>query len=403
MGREMRNARLPLFAIALFALTGVAFASSTHFEIAPTVPLSIHALSLEANRDVEPTFETYRPTVPLIERDTAATAERIGFYPYWVTVPPAQLPYAFLSTIAFFSIEINQSGAVTNVHGWPDGDLVDTAHAHGTKVIVTITNFSASQQQTLLASSAYRATAISNIVHQVDVGGADGVNIDFENLPVSAKANFVTFIGEMDAALHQLLDNPHLSVCTPAIDWAGSYDYDKLAAHADYLFIMAYDYHYSGGDPGPVAPLYAGGIWPSWCGIDYTLDDYETYLSPYTLAKVVLGLPLYGYDWPTTSAAVPGVATGSGSAVLQHDAIAMAHDGQHGARQWDADSQTPYLVYDDGGWRQLWYTDYFGLAQRIKFGKLRGVGGWGYWALGYNRADSIYVTTIGREAGDDGP
>jgi len=383
----MKNARVFLMLAAL-ALLGVG--ASTRLEPAVQAPQSSHALMLEMNRDVEPAFETYAPTVPLIERETPLAYERLGFYPYWIGTAPADLPYAYLSTIAFFSVEINQYGNVTATHGWPDGDLVDTAHAHGVRVVLTITNFSASQQQTLLASATYRAAAVNHIVQQVDAGGADGVNIDFEGLPVSAKANFVTFITELRAGLQTIIDNPHLTVCTPAIDWSGAYDYDKIAAHANYLFIMAYDYFYSGGNPGPVSPLYAGGIWPAWAGIDYTLDDYETYISPYALGKVLLGLPLYGFDWPSTSSAVPGTATGDGVAVIMHEALDMVQSGQYGARHFDVDSQTPYLIYNGGGWHQLWYTDYRGLLQRIRYGQTRDVGGWGFWALGYNDDATLF-------------
>ena len=349
----------------------------------PSPVQSVHAEFLELHRDTQPSFETFAPTVPLSKRSTKALYEKFGFYPYWVSTPVDELPYGSLTTIGFFSIEINQYGNLTNLHGWPHGQLVNEAHTHGTRVVVTVTNFSGSQLQTLLGSASYRSTAIGNIVAQVVAGGADGVNIDFEGVPLSAKANFVTFMAELSDALEAVLFNPHITVDMPAIDWAGSYDYDQLAAQCDYLWIMAYGYHYSGGDPGPVSPLYAGGIWPGWAGIDYTLDDYETYLSPYTLRKVVLGLPLYGHDWPTVSDQVPGTTRGKATSVTWANALAMEQSGAYGPRHFDAGSKTPYLVYYDGGWRQLWYGDSWFLLRRFLYGMGRNVGGVGFWALGY--------------------
>jgi spore germination protein YaaH len=364
-------------ALTLFALlmTGVAYAED--------LP-SVHKEFLDANRHLQPGFETFVGTAPRAMRSGKATRDNLGFYPYWVTLPVANIPYGLIDTVAFFSLELNQYGNLTSLHGWPHGALVNAAHAAGSNVVVTITNFTGSQLSTLLASSSYRATAVANIVAQVVAGNADGVNIDFENLPASAKSNLVTFMTQLRVALEAELGDPHISVCTPAIDWAYAYDFDKLAEQADYLFIMAYNYHYSSGDPGPVAPLHAGGDWPSWAGIDYTLDDYETYISPYTLRKVILGLPLYGYEWPTTSDAVPGTATGSGSAVLTSTALSMVQSGQYGSRKFDAATKSPYLAYNDGSWHQLWYTDWRMLVNRWIYGLNRNVGGVGIWALGYS-------------------
>jgi len=343
-----------------------------------------HARFLRQHQFDPPAFETRTPTVPRAAVDEKHPYEVMAFYPYWTSQPVASINYGFLKTIAFFSLEVDQYGDLTNLHGWPHGELVDQAHAHGDRVVVTVTNFSSSQQATLLASATYRDNAVDNIVAQVVAGDADGVNIDFEGLPYSAKANFVTFIAELADALDDVLTDPHLTVCTPAIDWNGCFDYDQLAANADYLMIMAYDYHYSGGDPGPVAPLYAGGIWPSWAGIDYTLDDYETYIVPYDLSKVILGLPLYGYNWPTVDAGVPGEATGSGSAVILATAMDMANSGSYGPRLWDESSRTDYLTYQAGdGWRQLWWGGYIFFRQRFVYGIQRGCGGAGFWALGY--------------------
>ena len=43
---------------------------------------------------------------------------------------------------------------------------------------------------------------------------------------------------------------PEVVVDMPAVDWSDAYDESTLATLSDGLFIMGYDYHYSGGDPG---------------------------------------------------------------------------------------------------------------------------------------------------------
>ncbi|MCZ7586461.1 MAG: glycosyl hydrolase family 18 protein [Deltaproteobacteria bacterium] len=339
-------------------------------------------------RGLEPARAPHPATVELAPYAAAdLTAEVFGYYPYWSTTAPADLRLDLLSTIAYFSLEIDGQGYVTATHGWPDGDLIDEAHAAGVRVVLCVTNFSPSQQTTLLGSATNRARAIANIVDEVVDGGGDGVNIDFELLPVSQKANFVTFMNELGAALETAIPGSHFSAATPAVDWAGSYDYDKLAAATDLLFIMGYDYHYKGGDPGPVSPLYSAGPWG--LSIEDTLDDYELYIAPYSLADVVLGLPLYGYDWPATSAAVPGTKRGNGIARILSTIEGWIGTSPYGPRLFDGNARSPYLTFQKpgDGWHQLWYEDGASMAERFAYAQTRGTAGIGFWALGYTGTD----------------
>jgi len=262
--------------------------------------------------------------------------------------------------------------------------LIDTAHTHGVRVIFTVICFNSTTITSVLSSTVNRANAVANTVAEVAAAGADGVNVDFEGLPAAQKSNFVKFMQELRAALDAAIEQPYLTVDTPAVDWSGAFDYDQLAAASDHLFIMAYDYHWSGGDPGPVSPLMKSSTWGQY-SIQWTLDDYVTYLAPYDLDSVILGLPLYGYDWPTTDSGIPGVARGGADAVFLEEAEQMALDPLYGPQHHDASSDSEYLVYNlaGDGWHQLWYNDSDSLGSRFDYAQTRSTGGIGFWALGY--------------------
>ncbi|MFM7064572.1 MAG: hypothetical protein ACKO04_13935, partial [Actinomycetes bacterium] len=68
-------------------------------------------------------------------------------------------------------------------------------------------------------------------------------------------------------------------VAMPAVDWNGSYDYDQIALATDGLFVMGYDYYWSGGNPGPTAPLFGSARWGTHA-LDWTLTDYRTWGAP---------------------------------------------------------------------------------------------------------------------------
>ena len=198
---------------------------------------------------------------PVVDREV------IGYLPYW------EMDYQFkhwqyLTILAWFAVEMNSNGDPTSYHGWGGNDtesLVEEAHAHGVKVVVTITNFNNDQIGTLLKSPAKRQNAIDTCLELMAVHQADGINIDFEFVPSSAKEEFVTFMADLKDAVAAVQPNGHdghVSLAGPAVDWSGAYDYDQLLIHSDGIMVMAYGYHYSGSDPGPVAPLYGGGKWP---------------------------------------------------------------------------------------------------------------------------------------------
>jgi len=166
------------------------------------------------------------------------------------------------------------------------------------------------------------------------------------------------------------------------------------------LFIMAYDYHWSSGDPGPVAPLHGSDRWGDYA-YDWTIQDYRTYLAPHGVDRVLLGLPLYGYDWPSVDESVPGEATGTADAWTMVGAWELAEEW--GGGEWDDASATPYLIYQDGAQtRQLWYENLDSLARKIQIAIDEGVGGIGFWALTYDRGDEEFWQLIADyRAGDD--
>ena len=86
-------------------------------------------------------------------------------------------------------------------------------------------------------------------------------------MDASQRINLNLFTAEVAALV------PEVVLATPAIDWSNAYDYDTLADISDGLFLMGYDFHWSGGDPGPVDPLYGGSPWSQW-SLDWSVQDY---------------------------------------------------------------------------------------------------------------------------------
>jgi spore germination protein len=198
-----------------------------------------------------------------------------------------------------------------------------------------------------------------------------GANIDFEGVPASDRDAFSAFITNLAAALHgqhfQLsVDVPSETAQTAGASWAAAYDYRALGAAVDDLVLMAYDYHYAGGNPGPVGPL-------DWI---QNVLAYTTSVLP--ASKVILGLPAYGYLWASNG----------------HDAayweVGMENEAsQHGATiRHDPVAQEGTFTFTAGGVSYTgWFVDPQGLQARLALAHAMSLGGIIFWRLDYDAPD----------------
>lgn len=307
-----------------------------------------------------------------------------GYYPYWAN-RDSDIPWDSLSHLLYFSLELNADGSIEETHQWltRGQSLVDEGHRHGVRVLPCVTMFDDEGIRTFLASEAARTSAISSLIDLVREAGADGVNLDFEFVPSSngetptPKENFVTFVEDLKTALLAIEPSYEVSLATPAVDWSGTYDYDALAEVSDGLLIMGYGYHWAGGSPGPIAPIQSGETWSSR-SLTWTLDDYDRFGLLANRSKFILGLPLYGRQWPTVSQEVPGVERAPGVAV----SMEFCDEYFVVEKRWDEDSSTPYRIFqDEGGWEQLFCEDLDSLDAKYALIQNRGIGGMMLWDI----------------------
>jgi len=263
---------------------------------------------------------------------------------------------------------------VSNYNGDPDVDGFDASLAHAT--IVT-----------------HREAVIAGLLELAEDGGYDGVNVDFENLATSRdieddRAAFTAFIHELAARLHAL--GLKLAISVPGKtqdsiddDWSYPFDYAALGEDADLLQLMTYDQHGPWSDPGPVS----GADWVESC-VAYAVSLVDP-------AKLLIGLPAYGYDWDLTDSdpaswtysatsfswsgvAASGVAA-SGIAAL------LARPGAIAG--WDTASQSPFVTYTERGhWHEAWFENAASLQAKTGLIAEYGLAGLSMWSLGQEDA-----------------
>ncbi|MAA79899.1 MAG: hypothetical protein CL916_11635 [Deltaproteobacteria bacterium] len=292
-----------------------------------------------------------------------------GYHAYW-TGNALDIDLSPLTHIAVFNVDLNADGTLSDTHNWTNvaQDLVPKAHNIGVKVHLCLTSFSDSINNVVLPSATKRATLVQELSDLINDYGADGVNIDIEGMDAAQRENLNLLVDELSPHVDEIF------LATPAIDWSDAYDYEYLAEHSDGLFIMGYGYHWKGGDPGPVDPLYGGSPWFAY-SLEWTVDDYRDKGVPDD--KIILGLPLYGRQWPTASSTIPGTATGDGVAFVMGEALSY---GSQMGSDYDSVTHTPYVLEND---KQLWYPDVDSVRSRISWAVEEQLQGIGFWALDY--------------------
>ena len=318
-----------------------------------------------------------------------------GFVPYWEVPTLTAADYADTTELAYYGVNVGATGGLDHTgYGWADLQLssfttfVSDAHSAGDRVLFTVSTESpkviAHLTQYPGASSARLAAQVSVIV---SADHLDGVDLDIEGRATRERPGFVAFVADLAARLKAVDPNGELTVDTYP-ESAGSstdfFDVKRLAPLVDTIFVMAYDM-VTPTNASPNSPLASSSL-----GLT-DLSALAAYAKAVPVDKVVLGLPLYGYDFTTVGRA-PGAAavTPDPIAVTYASIIAAGHPAR-----WDPGSETPYYVFKLGGeWHQTWFDDPLSLALKTAEASYLGFEGVGAWALGQEGTNSAMIAAL---------
>jgi spore germination protein YaaH len=292
-----------------------------------------------------------------------------GYVPYWVTLDLAAFHWELVSDVIAFSVDIATDGTVPNPRSLPKAALVQAARANGAKVHLAATLFNTSggsEIATFLGSGAATAQATQQLAALAQ--GLDGINLDFEFVPSASRDAFTAFVRQLHAALPA---GSELTLAMPASVGYTGYDVPNLAVAAERLLLMEYDYHWRAAPTsGANSPLAA---------VETAVNGF---LAQAPAASVAMGVPYYGYDWPTVTASPGSNTSAGGSTVLFRDVF-----GKFAAygRLWDSASQTPWYRYAAGAQQhQGWVDDDQSLALKLTLANQKALAGVMIWALGYD-------------------
>lgn len=300
----------------------------------------------------------------------------VGGY-YWARDINPGRPYETLTTYGRFidlailpSYSMKADGTFTS-DSYDSQLLFDWGRQNDRKILALVKNEEFSREVARGILNDAPQTAVEQI-YQLMQKGYDGVNIDFENVDKADRQAYSRFVRLLSARLRPAgylvtLSVPAKTWDNPDHGWSGAFDYAALAPWVDYLVPMAYDEHWSTSIPGPVASY----LWMERV-IKYTISVVPR-------NKVILGLPVYGYDWPVVNSG-PQPAARALSALK-----AVEQAKEFGvAITWDDGSKTPYYYYTrDGQRRVVHFSNERSLEFQLILVRDHRLAGVIFWRLGF--------------------
>jgi spore germination protein YaaH len=254
-----------------------------------------------------------------------------------------------VSDVVYFGAEVDQYGTIVNI---PNRKNLPRTNA---RVHVSIVCGSGGLTHFLLEpESRARLNFFKALIAMVH--DYDGLNIDLESVPLQDANNFLSLLQELKDALGEKI----LSVCVPGRESESkTYNYKNIAKIADKVFVMAYDEHWSGSSPGPIASM-------RWCR---NVANYA--LKTIGGKKLVMGIPFYGRSWANTLTARALIASTTDT-IMKNQSIDLV----------ERENGIPKFAYNVNVKVTVYFEDAYSLATRMDMYRNLGVQKIGFWRIG---------------------
>lgn len=311
------------------------------------------------------------------------------FVPYW-NVPTSKpnlptVPSTRLSTLIYFGITPDETGRIRRDE--PGFRTLSSFSAFNNRSLLTIRMMDESTNRLILEDHARQQTLLADAISIAHSYSFDGILLDLEHsvLPTSDTTNDITrFITSFSQATNASNLDFAIAIYGDTYYRIRPYDTKAIAPLIDQMYIMAYDFHKSYGEPGPNFPLntHHDGLKRYAYSLEKMLADFTKHVPP---AKISVLFGVYGYDWSVDDQNRPAkAATARPLSQIQARFYPKCPFSSCTIRTDPASTETNITYTDDSGQKHnLWSETLTSLATKTDFLRSQGVSQIGFWTYGY--------------------
>ncbi len=343
------------------------------------------------------------PDIEQAAQSFFAQKQIIGFLPYW-QLSQAKSDYtSYITTLAYFGLITGPDGSIVSMSstqssepGWYAltsgrvNSFLDTAKKNNLKLSLVVNSGDQNAINQMISSPQQSANNLLSDIKPILIKYKfSDLNLDIESTSSAsdeARNNFITYLQTIKNGLDKMTSHETLTVEISPTDLIRKdlIDPQRAGEIADYIVVMAYDYHYTGSYvTGPVAPLNGAGETLEY-DTSSAMQIAQSYISD---NKLILGFPLYGYEWETLNPS-PQSAIIPNTGIIDSNKTTEKFLSQCAScsAKFNNNTDEYYVVYKDQGtgtYHQMFYPEAESTQAKIRFAEKYSLAGLAIWALGY--------------------
>ncbi len=343
------------------------------------------------------------PTSNITNVFESQKGEVIGFLPYWLIDKVTSDYPKYITELSYFALTIDTDGTILRYTNPIEGDpgwfslktgkadpFIESAKNNNIKLSLVMFSSSEVVISSLLENPSLNAkNLVEDVVPVMNEYGFTDLNIDVESVNQAspeARTRFSQFISEVGKNLKQK-GKFTLTVDVSPITFVKEdnlSDPKSLVNSVDYIVLMAYDFHNPGSFvTGANSPASGAGVtneFDTKTGIEKALEIMPP-------QKLILGMPLYGYQWETIGNSPKSAVVPSSSIITSDNTVEeFMNSCATCSAVFDKVAEENYVIYKDMGtdtYHQLFFPDKQSTQSKINLAKSNKLRGVALWALGY--------------------
>ncbi len=327
------------------------------------------------NRDLS---RTISPDETLKSRDVKTSL----FVPYW-SLPDNPQSFSDYTELLYFGVASGKDGINTNESGFLGlADFVAGVPVATEKLLV-LRMLDSKENFEILKDHKKQTKIINETIHIAKEHGFSGIVLDLElsALPFDSLIKQINYFNNSFYNSSRSKDLEYrITVYGDTYYRIRPFDIKTLAHSSDGIMVMAYDFHKSGGNPGPNFPLKGKDKY----GYSYE-ELIDKLLTEVPVNKIGVIFGLYGYDWHVDEKNI-AQSLGRPMSYLEIKNSILPDCQILSCKVFkdplSAETQITYIS-TDGDKHIIWFEDMESVSKKQEYLKSKGIRAFSLWAHSY--------------------